>query len=87
MNRLMEFAKYIECNGPQQVLPALLIFQPNVECGPKKTDNSQRLAAILKPLLSWDREGSSCLAGIQEVRNQGEVLQSRLLGDTRVLHL
>lgn len=38
-------------------------------------------------LLSWDRQCSLCLRGIQEIRDQWEVLQCSLMGDTSVLHL
>ncbi len=38
-------------------------------------------------LLSWDRQRGLCLAGVEEIRDQREVLQRSLIGDTSVLHL
>lgn len=38
-------------------------------------------------LLSWDRQRRHCLAGIEEVRDQQEVLQRRVVDDTSILHL
>lgn len=38
-------------------------------------------------LLSWDRQRSHCLAGIEEVRDQREVLQRGVVDDAGVLHL
>lgn len=42
---------------------------------------------LVRWLLSWDRQRSLCLAGIEKIRDQGEVLQCSLMTDASVLHL
>lgn len=42
---------------------------------------------LVQWLLSWDRKRSLRLAGIEKIRDQGEVLQCSLMTDTSVLHL
>lgn len=74
-----------------QALSALLVQFIPVECRPGEA-SSRKLEGRVKAflawwLLSWDWECSLCLAGIEEIRDQWEVLQCSLMGDTGVLHL
>lgn len=67
----------------------LVQFIP-VECRPEEaaeTSKEKIKVFLVWWLLSWDRQCSPCLAGVEEIRDQWEILQWSLMGDTSVLHL